>query len=457
LLKKIGSNGAVVGGVASGVVLFAGLFFAFVYKAPNNVPDTNVPAQVVAAPESVPQPVPETQTAPKADVAEIAPKVAKVAKVAVPEANVETSTETAPKVAIIEAAPKVTVPEAAPKAVKKNTDIAKQKPALKAVVPAIDVVRVDETGSSVVAGKAAPGAKVTITLAGKIVGTATADATGAFVALLDLPPSDKPRELGLQVDDAAGVRVASVDKVLVMPFKPEAKVAPKLVVAKADAAVKVIEPTPAPTPNAVNTPTPSATPAPTPSAVNTPTPSAVSTPTPTPAPSAVASSADTPTATPTPSATVVAKTAPLTLDTIVYDDLGGVVISGHGNAENSVRVYLDNKPADVQKIPDTGQWKITLADVPDGIYDLRVDSVNETGAVTERVQSPFKREAPEKVAAAGKAVASSVTIQPGYTLWAVAKNRYGAGVRYVQIFNANRDRIKDPNLIYPGQVFDLPN
>jgi nucleoid-associated protein YgaU len=234
------------------------------------------------------------------------------------------------------------------------------------------------------------------------------------VALLDLPPSDKPRELGLQVDDAAGVRVASVDKVLVMPFKPEAKVAPKLVVAKADGAVEVIEPTPAPMP------------------------------------SAVASSGETPTA------TVVAKAAPLTLDTIVYDDLGGVVISGRGNAENSVRVYLDNKPADVQKIPDTGQWKITLTDVPDGIYDLRVDSMNEAGAVTERVQSPFKREAPEKVAA-GKAVASSVTIQPGYTLWAVAKTRYGDGVRYVQIFNANRDRIKDPNLIYPGQVFDLPN
>ncbi|MFK5996622.1 MAG: LysM peptidoglycan-binding domain-containing protein [Rhodobacterales bacterium] len=428
MLKKIGSNATVAGGVATGVVLFAGLFFAFVYKAPNGTSDVMpdaVPAQVVTAPATVTKPAPETQTAPKVAVTKAAPKVTKAAEGDVPDTN---------------AAPKPAVTEAAPKVVKEKTNTAKQKPAPEVVVPAIDVVRVDETGSTVVAGKAAPNAKVTVMLDGKIVDVAQADATGAFVALLDLPPSDTPRELGLQVEDAAGVQVVSNDKVLVMPFKPKAKVAPKLVVAKADGAVEVIEPTPPPTSGAValssETPTTNDTPAPLASDVN-------------------ATKTDVTTAA---KATVVAKAVPLTLDTIVYDDLGDVVISGRGNAENSVRVYLDNKPADVQKVPDTGQWKITLSDVPDGIYDLRVDSINESGAVTGRVQSPFKREAPEAVeAASGKALASSVTIQPGYTLWAVAKNRYGSGVRYVQIFNANRDRIKDPNLIYPGQVFDLPN
>jgi len=50
----------------------------------------------------------------------------------------------------------------------------------------------------------------------------------------------------------------------------------------------------------------------------------------------------------------------------------------------------------------------------------------------------------------------SVTVQPGFTLWGIAQERYGDGVLYVQVFEANKDKIKDPNLIYPGQVFSVP-
>lgn len=51
----------------------------------------------------------------------------------------------------------------------------------------------------------------------------------------------------------------------------------------------------------------------------------------------------------------------------------------------------------------------------------------------------------------------TVTVQPGFTLWAIAKGQYGDGLLYVQVFEANRDRIRDPDLIYPGQVFTLPH
>jgi nucleoid-associated protein YgaU len=50
----------------------------------------------------------------------------------------------------------------------------------------------------------------------------------------------------------------------------------------------------------------------------------------------------------------------------------------------------------------------------------------------------------------------SVTVQPGFTLWGIAQEQYGDGVLYVQVFEANRDKIKDPDLIYPGQVFAVP-
>jgi hypothetical protein len=50
----------------------------------------------------------------------------------------------------------------------------------------------------------------------------------------------------------------------------------------------------------------------------------------------------------------------------------------------------------------------------------------------------------------------SLTVQPGNSLWRIARRSYGAGGRYAIIYSANRDRIGDPDLIYPGQIFTLP-
>ena len=50
----------------------------------------------------------------------------------------------------------------------------------------------------------------------------------------------------------------------------------------------------------------------------------------------------------------------------------------------------------------------------------------------------------------------TITVLPGFTLWAIAKKNLGNGVMYVQVFEANKDKIKDPDLIYPGQVFTVP-
>ena len=51
---------------------------------------------------------------------------------------------------------------------------------------------------------------------------------------------------------------------------------------------------------------------------------------------------------------------------------------------------------------------------------------------------------------------TQVTVQPGNTLWAIARESYGDGVLYVRVFEANRALIRDPDLIYPGQVFTVP-
>lgn len=152
----------------------------------------------------------------------------------------------------------------------------------------------------------------------------------------------------------------------------------------------------------------------------------------------------------------------IALDAITYEDAGSVALTGRGSAQEFVRVYLDNQPVLTTEIGTDGQWRAELPDVDTGTYTLRVDAVDASGDVTSRVESPFRREDPMALAeAAGRAdgpsVIKVVTVQPGNTLWAIARDRYGEGPAYVKVFEANRDRIRDPDLIYPGQVFSIPD
>ena len=84
-------------------------------------------------------------------------------------------------------------------------------------------------------------------------------------------------------------------------------------------------------------------------------------------------------------------------------------------------------------------------------------AVEPTPTPTEAASAPEAPAAPQADPAPVPAAAPvTVTVQPGFTLWGIAQERYGDGVLYVQVFEANKDKIKDPDLIYPGQVFSVP-
>ena len=55
-----------------------------------------------------------------------------------------------------------------------------------------------------------------------------------------------------------------------------------------------------------------------------------------------------------------------------------------------------------------------------------------------------------------KVTKRTYTIKSGDTLWGIATRYYGNGAQYSKIYNANRNVIKNPNLIYPGQVIVIP-
>lgn len=141
---------------------------------------------------------------------------------------------------------------------------------------------------------------------------------------------------------------------------------------------------------------------------------------------------------------------------ISYTGAGAVRLSGFGDDSARVRVYLDNAPVGDGTVDAAGRWQLDLPDMPGGVHTLRVDGIGPDGAVTARAETPFRRETPQAADLAGRAMAA-VTVQPGSTLWAISQAAYGEGPLYVRIFEANRDAIRDPDLIYPGQIFALPD
>ncbi len=156
----------------------------------------------------------------------------------------------------------------------------------------------------------------------------------------------------------------------------------------------------------------------------------------------------------------------MALDTISYSAAGDVQLSGRARDSSVVRVYLDNRAVADIDTDVQGSWRGELQDIRPGVYTLRLDELTREGRVLSRVETPFKREPPAVLNPPARDSSDTggrqppiraVTVQQGDTLWAISEDRYGAGTLYVRVFEANRDSIRDPDLIYPGQIFTIPD
>ncbi|WP_299937737.1 hypothetical protein [uncultured Pelagimonas sp.] len=360
-----------------------------------------------------------------------------------------------------------------------------QTEAAQAVVPAprFDIVRAETDGSTLVAGVAEPGTQLEVLVDGKTSETVKVGSDGRFVTFVDLPAKGAASVLTLRNDTPAGASV-SEEQVIVTPAIPAPTPKEESVATVADVSEPVEETDVAQVD--VDAPKPVVDTAVAPEIVSV-VPDAPAEPEQVAAlestapveqdgPTAEARTepeeAEEPTKLLPPTVLIssargveVLQTAPVSpgevaLDSISYDEDGEVLLAGRGEEAASVRVYLDNTPITTSRIEADGRWRVELPEVDTGTYTLRVDQIDASGAVTARVESPFLRESAELLASAlgtGSGPVRSITVQPGHTLWEISTNRYGEGKDYVRVFDANRDRIGDPDLIYPGQVFDLPD
>ncbi len=144
----------------------------------------------------------------------------------------------------------------------------------------------------------------------------------------------------------------------------------------------------------------------------------------------------------------------LILETVDYDAQGRASVGGRAAPGARLIIYLDNKPAAHALAGADGHWTATLArSVKPGLHRLRVDQLDAAGRVAARVETPFSR----AVLAAALPTETAVIVQPGNSLWRISRRIYGEGMRYSVIYQANQEQIRDPDLIYPGQIFVLPS
>ncbi|MEL6316185.1 MAG: LysM peptidoglycan-binding domain-containing protein [Pseudomonadota bacterium] len=257
--------------------------------------------------------------------------------------------------------------------------------------PVFDLVRVERDGSAQIAGRAEPGALVSLLIDGEVAQEVRANPRGEFVVLVEAPTQGlRTRRFELRARTADGVELASLDPVIIAaPERPED---PPIAVRPTRERVEVLAGGPSPSGDDIS------------------------------------------------------------IDSVSYTDEGQVEVSGRGTPGEVTRVYLDNALEAEARVNPDGDWRVRLQrDVKPAIYTLRVDQMTTTGIVTSRAETPFERAAPDMVVSD-----DAVIVQPGNNLWRIADYVYGDGRRFTTIFNSNRDQIRNPNLIYPGQIFSLP-
>lgn len=256
--------------------------------------------------------------------------------------------------------------------------------------PSFDVVRIGVDGDSVIAGRAMPGAVVTIIDGDTELGRVTADARGewVFVPPVALPPG--ARELRLKAANPDGTTTESGEPVVLVV--PERGKGPALAIRPGrDGASRILQ-----------------------------------------GPGGVSGSV-------------------LSLDVVDHDEQGRMFVGGKAPAAGRVLLYLDNKLVGKAEADDDGHWRVTGARPGDGLHVLRADLIGDKGKVLARVEVTWT---PGEDLGKGS---TGVVVAPGNSLWRIARRLYGRGIAYTVIYEANRDRIQDPDRIYPGQVFSVPN
>lgn len=494
--EKNGSLFWVLGILAALLLGAAGWYFGTQRPVPE-IAETTEAAQdqlsVIAPAEQADSAEPAPQTQPEADIAAPAENTVPAENTAPAEDAVASTGPQAEPAAAQPAADAADAPQ--PEAVAPDVpeeSVAAADP-LPPEPPAFDTVRVDRDGAVLVAGHAEAGQTVSIMVDGAEAVSAVSDGRGDFAALFSIMPSDEPRVLSLMTRMPDGKSVMSEAEVVIAPFA-----APEPVTAEADeeAADTAVAETTAQEPAAPDVLIVDSSGV----RLQSDGPSVDSIVIDTigygaegeveiagraPIPGFARLYLDNNVAATVPigedggwSATLTDVAAGIYTLRVDQIDDGGQVLSRfetpfQREAPDVVIAALGATPTeDATPSPEA---EAPAAPQPEVQGDAPATPASaDQGETATPSPAPAAEEVPgadppqpAEVAALPDAPTPDapivparvaiVTVQPGFTLWQIARENYGDGILYVKVFEANKEQIRDPDLIYPGQVFTVPS
>jgi nucleoid-associated protein YgaU len=300
-------------------------------------------------------------------------------------------------------------------------------------VPTFDVASIEPTGEAVIAGRAVPGATVELLRDGEVHDRAVADKSGQFVIVPPkLPPGTYDLTLRSKAPDGT---VATSKQRVTTALEPRSTERPVVALVTPNKPTVVLSQPGAAKPG----------------------------------------------------------TGAVVVETVEIEPGGKFHVSGQARPGAALRLYLNDSFVTSVTAGTDGRFAVTINEgVAPGNYRVRLDEASSSGTVRARAEVPFT--APEttasvstqattskrqdsaaaqqpQLAAAGTTVLpdsgspsstvvvpkiTTTTVSRGDSLWRLSQVSYGAGMRYAVIYKANREQIRNPNLIYPGQIFVLP-
>jgi nucleoid-associated protein YgaU len=302
-------------------------------------------------------------------------------------------------------------------------------------VPTFDIARIEPSGDAVIAGRATPGATVELLRNGELHDRAVADQSGQFVMVPPRLPLGT-YDLTLRSKQPDGKQATSKQSVAVA-LEPGPNDRPVVALMTPDKPTVVLSQPAAPRPAA----------------------------------------------------------GAVVVETVEIEPGGKFHVSGRAHPGAAVRLYLNDSFIAPVTAGADGRFAVTINQgVAPGSYRVRLDELeSNSGAVRARAEVPFNvpdtvvtgslpaqgtaSKRPDiaaaqqpRLAAAGATVLpdggspsavvvpkiATTTVSRGDSLWRLSRLTYGAGTRYAVIYKANREQIRNPNLIYPGQIFVLP-
>lgn len=307
----------------------------------------------------------------------------------------------------------------------------------KVVSPGFDLVRIEPSGENVIAGRGAPGATIEMMRNGEVYARTVADPSGLFALVAPALPVG-PSQIFLQSIAPDGTHERSKENVTVLISNDRTK-RPLVAMASPDKPTVILS-----NPDTPDTRKP-----------DTPAGEQVS---------------DKPNGPNRPEVRIVSVEAA---------EGGRLFVSGLAAPGAAVRLYLNGTLVAPGGADSEGKLSFAIArGVIAGEYRVRLDDVDPvSGQVKSKAEVMFKMPgSSEEQTASGDSKtkqgsiqgygqsASSVlvpsvetaTVNRGDSLWRISQRTYGTGYRYIEIYDANQQKIRHPDLIFPGQVFVLP-